>query len=201
MEGAFPPAPARTLDKRPAPCSDRPVQRRRATALLVASGAAAVLASPAAGAGLRVRDELSWTRADGTVVAFGPQIRVWCGPWTSDVRVPSIHVRIGQRTPAGDQALWELHAVVADVKRHPLVRLPNSFVFDEPRGAQLFAVDGANELSSETDDSAGRIRFDRVRCGRRMRFAFSVRGRVGSEFSDGEALRVRGSFRASMSPG
>jgi hypothetical protein len=117
------------------------------------------------------------------------------------VRVPSIHVRVGRRTRSGDQALWELHAVVADVKRHPVVRLPNSFVFDEPRGAQLFAVDGANELNSDTEESAGRIRFDRVRCGRRMRIAFSARGRVGSEFSDGEALRVRGTFRASMSPG
>jgi hypothetical protein len=133
-------------------------------------------------------------------VAFAPEIRVWCGPWASDVPVPSIHVRVGRLPRTGPVAArWELHAVVADVKRRPVVRLPNAFVFDHPRGAQLFATDGSNEVNSDTDDSAGRIRFDSVRCGRRMRIAFRFTGRVGSEFFDGEPLTVRGSFRASIS--
>jgi hypothetical protein len=37
----------------------------------------------------------------------------------------------------------------------------------------------------------------RVSCGRRLRIAFRVSGRVGSEFGDGESLLVRGSFAAS----
>jgi hypothetical protein len=177
------------------------VRWRRFTAVLVAAGAAAALLSPVAGAGLRVRDGLTWTRPDGTVVDFGPELRVWCGRWSEDARAPSIHVRVGHRSADGRPGLWELHAVVADVRRRPVVRLPNSFVFDHPRGAQLFAVDDRNEVNSDTDRSAGRIRFDRVRCGPRMRIALRVRARVGSEFSDGATLRVRGSFRASMSPG
>lgn len=126
-------------------------------------------------------------------MAFPRDVRVWCGRWERDVRVPSIHVRVGSRTAPR----WELNAVVADVKRSPVVRLPHSFVFDHPTGAQFFATDGRNEVNSDTEESSGRIRFQRVSCGRRLRIAFTFNGRVGSEFGDGEPLVVRGSFSAS----
>lgn len=171
--------------------------RRRVTALLIlaclaAGGGLPLTASGAAA--LRVRDQLTWSRADGTRVAFPPDVRVWCGRWEPDVPVPSIHVRVGGGSRT---ARWELRAVVADVRRRPVVRLPNSFVFDRPTGAQLFAVDGRNELNSNGEDSTGRIRFGRVSCGRRLRIAFRFSGRVDSEFGDGEPLTVRGSFSAS----
>ena len=153
---------------------------------------------PAEGAaGLRVRDRLTWSHPGGTPVTFPRDVRVWCGRWERDVKVPSIHVRVGSRTAPR----WELNAVVADVKRRPVVRLPHSFVFDRPTGAQLFATDGRNELNSDTDPSSGRIRFQRVSCGRRLRIAFTFDGRIGSEFGDGEPLVVRGSFSASAQSG
>jgi hypothetical protein len=161
---------------------------RRVATILIVCGA---LASPAQA--MTVRDRVTWTRGDGSTVSFARQVRVWCGPWESDVRVPSIHVRVG----AGATPRWELHAVLADVKRHPVVRFPNSFVFDHPRGAQFFATDGTNELNSDGEDSSGRVTFDRVRCGRHARIAFRVNATVDSEFSDGEPLKVSGSFRAS----
>jgi hypothetical protein len=168
------------------------------TAALVASGVTAGAAVPAEGAaGLRVRDRLAWSHPDGTPVAFRPDVRVWCGRWERDVKVPSIHVRVGARSAPR----WELNAVVADVKRRPVVRLPHSFNFDRPTGAQLFAAAGGNELNSDTDPSRGRIRFQRVSCGQRLRIAFTVGGRVGSEFGDGEPLLVRGSFSASAQSG
>lgn len=166
---------------------------RRRAAILVVLGvplpADAALAAPE----LRVRDRMAFAQPDGTPVPFRPDVRVWCGPWASDVRVPSIHVVAGaRRTPR-----WELHAVVADVKRRPVVRLPNSFVFDRPKGAQIFATDGRNEVNTVTEESSGRIRFTRVSCGRRLRIAFRVSGRAGSELSDLPPLTVRGSFSAS----
>jgi hypothetical protein len=169
------------------------VVRRRITGALIVCGLAAGAGVPAHAAGLRVRDRLIWTRPDGTRVAFRPDVRVWCGRWASDVPVPSIHVWVG----VSRARHWELHAVVADVKRRPVVRLPNAFVFDHPKGALLFATDRGNELNSDTDDSSGSIRFQRVSCGRRLRIAFRFTGRVASELSDGEPLSVRGSFSAS----
>jgi hypothetical protein len=173
--------------------------RRPLTALLIVCGLTAGIGLPAAtasgAAGLRVRDHLTWTRLDGTRVAFRPDVRVWCGRWDSDVSAPSIHVRVGARSVPR----WDLDAVVADVQRRPVVRLPHSFVFNHPNGAELFATDGRNELSSATERSSGRIRFLRVSCARRLRIAFRISGRVGSEFGDGEPLIVRGSFSASTS--
>jgi hypothetical protein len=168
--------------------------RRRVIAVLILGGLA-VLPAESASAGLRVRDGLSVTRPDGTRVAFRPDVRVWCGRWAPDVATPAIHVTVGARlTPR-----WELLAVVADVRRRPLVRLPNSFVFDHPKGALFFATDRRNELNSDTGDSTGTIRFGRVRCGRRLAISFRVSGHIGSELSDGEPVTVRGSFSASAS--
>ena len=120
---------------------------------------------------------------------------MWCGRWAPDVRVRSIHVWVGHR-PA---AHWELHAVVADVRRNRVVQLPNSFVFDHPEGALLYGTDQGNEVNSDTDRSTGRIRFGRVRCGRHPRISFRVDARLGSELSDGDVLTVTGSFSASTS--
>ncbi len=156
------------------------------------AGALSASATPAV-ASLHVRDRLVLTRPDGTHPSYRPEVRVWCGRWAPDVPVRSIHVRVGA-TPA---AHWELHAVLADVQRRRVWRLPNSFVFDHPRGAQLFATDRGNELNSDTDNASGSIRFGRVRCGRHLRLSFQVRGRLGSEFSDGDTVRMRGSFLAS----
>jgi hypothetical protein len=169
---------------------------RRFTAVLIACGLAAATAAEPAGATLRVRDRLTFAHADRTPVAFGREVRVWCGRWASDVPVRSIHVIVGGRTPR-----WELHAVVADVRRKRVVALPNAFVFDHPRGALLFATEGPIEVNSDREESTGRIRFLRVGCGPRLRIAFRVSGHLGSELSDGEPLSVRGSFSASNARG
>jgi hypothetical protein len=155
---------------------------------------AVALAAPApASAGLTVRNEISFARPDGSPVAFPQTVRVWCGRWERDVRGRTLHVRVGalRRAP-----FWHLRALVADVRRDPVVELPNTFVFDDPEGADLFAVDGDNELSSSVEEARGQIVVDRVRCGRRLAVRFHVRGRLGSEFFDGDPLAMRGSFSA-----
>ena len=144
---------------------------------------------------LRVDDRLTFTRADGSRVPFGPQIDVWCGRWEADVPTRSIHVRVGDGSPTG----WLVSAVVADVRRRPVVRFPHSFVFDQPEGARVFAVDGSNEVNSDTEESRGRIRFGRVRCGRTVRISFTIDGRLGSELGDLKPIAVRGSFSAAVS--
>jgi hypothetical protein len=154
----------------------------------------AVLAAPAAAhpAEVRVTNTLVFTRTDGSLVEYPFDVRVWCGRWEPNVPVRTLHVRIGSRPTSR----WSLSAVVDDVRRRPVVRLPRTFVWNEPEGALLFATDGQNELSSAEEEASGRIRFDRVRCGRRLAVRFRIRAVLGSEFFDGEPLSVRGSFRA-----
>jgi hypothetical protein len=150
------------------------------------------LAAPAqADAVLTVRNEITMTRPDGSVVAFPQKVRVWCGRWERDVPVRALHVQVG-----GRHGSWALRAVIADVRRDPVIELPNSFVFDEPEGADLFAQSGGNELSSAEEEASGRIVVDRVRCGRRLAVRFRVDGVLGSEFFEGDEWTVGGSFSA-----
>jgi hypothetical protein len=156
---------------------------------------AAVFAAPAAGhaAELRVTNTLVFSRSDGSLVEYPFDVRVWCGPWERNVPVRTLHVRIGWSRP---MSRWSLSAVVGDVRRRPVVRLPRSFLWNEPKGALLFATDGQNEVSSAEEEASGRIRFGRVRCGRNLAVRFRVRGVLGSELFDGEPVSVQGSFRA-----
>lgn len=158
-------------------------------ALLAALLGAAI---PATAAAVTVENRLVFTRPDGTEVAYPSRVRVWCGPWERDVPVRAIHVQVGVR----GKPYWRMSAVVADVNRRRVVELPHSLVFDQPTGALLFAVDGTNELSSAEEEAAGRIVFRRARCGRRLSVRFRVTATLGSEYSDGQPLRVRGTFTA-----
>ena len=160
-------------------------------ALAFAVGLLGLLAPPAGA--ITVDNGLVFLRPDGTEVAYPGAVRVWCGPWASDVPVRSVHVQVGAR----GRPYWHLSAVLADVRRDPVVRLPHTFIFGRPSEALLFAVDGTNELSSAEEEASGRITFRRARCGPRLRIRFRVDATLGSEFLDGEPLSVRGTFAAS----
>jgi hypothetical protein len=144
-------------------------------------------------ADLRVTSTVALARADGSAVQFAQNLRVWCGRWERDVPRRTLHIRAGAR----NGAFWRLDAVVADVRRRPVVRFPHSFVWNKPTGAQLFAVEGNNEASSSEEEARGRISFDTIRCGRRLAVRFRVRAVLGSEFFGGDALTMHGLFYAS----
>jgi hypothetical protein len=164
------------------------VHKRLVLALLALL--ASVSTSTATAAPPRVDGQLTFTRPDGTRLAFDDGIRIRCGPWEPGVPVRSIHVTVGSRASG---SFWFLSAVLADVRRPTVVRLPNSFTFDEPEGALLFAVDrGENELSSAEEEASGRIVFERAGCRPKPHVRLRVDATLGSEFSDGEPVRVRG---------
>lgn len=146
-------------------------------------------------ADLRVASTVALARPDGSSVQVAQNLRVWCGPWERDVPRRTLHIRAGVR----EGPVWQLRAVVADVRRRPVVRFPHSFIWNQPTGAQLFAGDGNNELSSSEEEASGRISFGKVRCGRRLAVGFRVRAVLGSEFFEGDELTMRGSFHASKS--
>ncbi len=165
--------------------------RRLTIGLLVLAAATGAAAAPAATPDVRIANGVVLTRADGTVVPIKQTIRVWCGPWASDVRTPAVHVLAGSR-----RAVWTMSAVLADVRRNPVVRFPHSFVFDKPTKAQLFAAEARNEASTAEEESSGKITFTKVQCGKRLDLRFKVDAVMGSEFSDGTPLTIRGSFSA-----
>jgi hypothetical protein len=136
---------------------------------------------------------LVFSREDGTPIAFPGKTRVWCGPWEEDVAVPAIHVFTGRlRHP---QHHWELSAVRRDVAPGTRLRFPLDFVFDHPRGAQMFAADDPIEASTAEEEASGSMTFTRTGCRRGGVVAFRIDAVLGSEFSDGEEVRVTGTFR------
>jgi hypothetical protein len=147
----------------------------------------------AAAAELKVTNTVVLERMDGSPAQVAQNLRVWCGRWEPDVLRRTLHIRAGARSGP----FWQLDAVVADVRRDPVVRFPHAFVFDDPTGAQLFAVERENELSSSEEEASGRITFGTVRCGRRLAVRFRVDAVLGSEFFGAETVTMRGSFRAS----
>jgi hypothetical protein len=151
-----------------------------------AAAALAVLAvtAPAAEGALR------FERQNGKAVAMPGPPAVWCGAWDTEVAEPALHVAV----PPGSRNFWHLSVVRRDLSGGGRFGFPNDFVFDRPKGALVFAVDGLNELSSAEEEAAGRMYFERVSCRPGARIAFRIRATLGSEVS-GPTLRVAGRFR------
>jgi len=119
--------------------------------VLVLGAAFAAGTTSAAAPGFTVRNSVVLTRADGVSVPVAQEFRVRCGRWARDVPTPSVHVIAGDGTSA-----WHLAAVVADVRRRPVVRFPHAFIFDKPTRAQISGGEGRNEFNSDQEESSGR---------------------------------------------
>jgi hypothetical protein len=128
------------------------------------------------------------------VVRFAGTPRAWCGPWESDVGRPSVHVALGT-----GKNHWHLSAVHRDLTIGRRIKFPNDFVWNRPRGALLFVADGESEASTAEEESSGSMVFSRVTCRRGGLVAFSIQGVLGSEFSDGESVRVSGTYSGRIS--
>jgi hypothetical protein len=167
--------------------------------LVVAAGFLVLVLTTGLAADGATNNSLRFVRSDGTRIVFGPLIRVRCGRWAPDNRTPTLHVVVGGPARAAPpRSFWLLQAVVADVQRRRVVRLPREVVSDRPSGALLFVYDrrGDNELSSAEEVSRGRIVFRLARCRPRPAVRFTVNGRLGSELSGKRPVTVRGTFAA-----
>lgn len=151
---------------------------------------------------LRATVDVTVTRADGSVARFPTSVRASCGPFDEDnADTESVHVTAGTRS-ARDR-FWELTAVRADVERDPVTKLPNDFVYTEPRATTLFAVDNkprGNELSSAEEESSGTIRVDLAGCDRgdKVEVTFD-HAKLGSELHDLGGLTFDGKVVAVIS--
>jgi hypothetical protein len=149
---------------------------------------AVLLAAPVAQAKLR------FTREDGSVISFSAKPRVWCGAWEPDVKKRSVHVAV-----RGRKRHWDLSAVRADVRPGTQVKFPTDFVFNKPKGAQLFVADAPNEASTNEEEASGSMTFTHVTCKHGGVVSFTIDAVLGSEFSDLGTISVTGSFRGHVS--
>lgn len=141
---------------------------------------------------------LAFTRADETTLAIGGPVVAWCGMWEEgEVPVPSIIIQQAGRTEAG---YWQVRAVLADVAPGHPIPFPNTFIWNQPRGADIFVYDAVrgNELSSQTEESTGWIQFTRSDCGEGGVVEFIIDAVIGSELGGMDPIRVSGTLRAQL---
>ncbi len=158
---------------------------------------------PTAPVPVDTQNSLVFTRENQTQIVFPgtATLYVWCGPWESgSVNTPTVHVRYGG--PTANDPFWQLSAVVSDVRLGQALQFPNRFVFDQPKGADIFLFDPSNELSSQADGSSGSITFQRLTCstGADGVVEFSMNARIGSEFAGGPSVTAIGTFRSRVGP-
>ena len=148
------------------------------------------------GSGGDVDSDLVFTRQDGTRIDFDDDdISVWCGDWEDgEVPVRTVHVLGGNFL--GGNGYFQIRAVVADVSPNQPLSFPNSYVWDDPDGADVFIYDAEddNDLSTQESESDGSITFQSLSCERGGEVRFTIDADVGSEFGGAPFVQVTGSF-------
>lgn len=144
---------------------------------------------------LFVENNLVFERTDGSRVQFESSVEIWCGPWEKgEIPVETLHI-----TARGSGwSYWNIRAVLEDVVPGEKIYFPNTFIWNQPQGADIFVCDEPNELSSSEEESRGWIMFERTGCGRLNSVQFSIDAVLGSEYHDGDSLKVYGSFKAGI---
>ena len=139
--------------------------------------------------------ELLFKRADGPAIPFTGTPRAWCGPWGQDSSRPSVHVEL-----ANGRRHWELRGVRRDIVPGRRISFPSYFVFDRPRRVQLFvAAPPGIEASTAEEEGSGSMVFTRLGCGLGETGEFRIHAVLGSELSDGERVRVGGTYSGQVS--
>jgi hypothetical protein len=144
---------------------------------------------------LFVENNLVFERTDGSRVQFGSNVEIWCGPWEKgEIPIETLHIT----AKGSGWSYWNIRAVLEDVVPGEKIYFPNTFIWNQPEGADIFVCDEPNELSSSEEESHGWIMFEKVGCGRHSSVQFSIDAVLGSEYHDGDSLKVYGSFRTGI---
>jgi hypothetical protein len=148
---------------------------------------------------------LVFRRADGSRIDFPGRVVAWCGPWNyEEIPARALHIAAIEGVERSGQqwfSYWRVWAIVEDVRGGKPVRFPNRFVWNKPRGAEIFVGDfpTENETSTKQEQSSGQIAFEEATCELDGRVEFTLDVVVGSEFGDREPIVGKGSFSGVVS--
>lgn len=152
---------------------------------------------------------LTFTREDGSTFTIA-DAEVSCGPSPSTDSGEEAIIVGEQEFPDSEptEPFLLIEGIVADVVPNATIELPDSYLTDDPDGAQMFVYDpggglevdgeetGGNELSSSVGDASGQIVFESASCDPPS-VEVSVDATLGSELSDHGTVDVTGSISAS----
>lgn len=149
-----------------------------------------------------VTGSLTFTRADSTALEMGDTIRVCCGVWDPGfIDKNALKIVIGD--PSGQRGGWRFFVLVDEVVADSVYSLPTAPVSQSSQSpVNLFVNDTSrgNELSSSVSESRGSITVHSFSCGPPVRIDATIDVVLGSEFGGGPEVRVRGRYRAEVTP-
>lgn len=109
----------------------------------------------------------------------------------------------GVERKAGQEwfSYWRVWAIVEDVRGGEPVTLPNNFIWNRPRRAEMFVGDfpTRNEASTKQEESSGHIVFTTATCELGGKIEFALDATIGSELGDGEPVFGTGTFQGVVS--
>jgi hypothetical protein len=148
---------------------------------------------------------LIFSRADGSEIEMPGRPVVWCGPWNDMIPAQALQIAAleGIEPKPGQEwiSYWQVWAIVEDVGGGEPVHFPNEFVWNRPRGAELFVGDflTRNEASTKQEGSSGHIVFTKATCELGGEVEFTLDASIGSEFSDRGPVFGSGTFKGVVS--
>ena len=148
-----------------------------------------------------VENRLVFTGDGGKAIQFSreAQLRVFCGPWDPETApVKSVQILLGG--PRDEDPAWQVQAVFGDITPGVALGFPNSFHFQNPKGALVFAHDGTNEASTAEEGSSGSLTFQSISCDEGGTVAFTLDAVLGSELADLGPITAKGTFRGVVGP-
>jgi hypothetical protein len=154
----------------------------------------------------RAAQGLVFERADGSNIEMPGRPLVWCGPWNDVIPDHVLHVAAvgGVKRQAGEKwfTYWQLWAIPEHIEGRAAVGFPGNYTFDDPSGVVLFVGDAEtrNEASTTGKDSSGQIVFAQASCDVGAPIEFTIDAVVDSEFSDGDLVTAKGTFRGVVGP-
>ena len=173
--------------------------------LLLIALAAAIFFSGCSGKGTfrpavtQVQNDVVFTLPGGETLEFRDNVFVWCGPWeANDVEVQTLFVMVGYDpdSSADSEPIWNLRAVVKDVAGGQTIQFPNTFVWNEPTGVDVFVGNPYFEYSTQGEGSSGYIRFQKVEAHEGGEIRFIVDAYIAPEYGSGDPVKMTGTFKA-----
>ena len=141
-----------------------------------------------------INNGLVFEYADETEIEMGHDYAACCGPWEAGYD-DRIALKLFFYNIDEELSFWKIFISVNEAYQDSIYSLPLS---SSPLKIFLVDISAGNELSGDTPESSGTITLDSFSCGPPLKVSFTIDALVGSEFSEGEPVYIRGNFSCTV---
>jgi hypothetical protein len=138
-------------------------------------------------------NNLVFQRQNASTIACGTDCTLCCGIWESGY-IDKNTLKIMFYDTTMQAANWKLFILIDEAQEHSGYVLPTQPAGQSPVTMFVYDVSTGNEVNSEAEGSSGVITLNSFTCGPPVRADITMNAILGSEFFQGPAITVQGSF-------